>query len=669
MYSTLGGAGDWLGRDDGSRGLPRGLPLDSLARVLPNNWSVTPVSAKRPPLNGSYNLSYGDRFFIGDQELGLLGSLSYKTSYSEATDIYYSSQTKSQYISWLDSTITWEDVEFDWQGKRYTNSVFWGGLLNLNYRLNPQNKLMVRNTFSQSSDESVAFFRGEEWEYEQRQKKQSIEWNERLNRLHQISGKHRIAALGNLDAQWRIGLGHSTADQPDRKEVTYDLEDPEHPKLNLGMRTWQELAEDTREYGLDFSYPWAGAVLKTGLSRNSRKRAFASIAEGLAPANENIPSLPVEVIFAPENYGPGKLEFVPWSDTTGEYGAKEFVTSTYLMAELPITLPILGGRAAQLTGGLRIEDTDTHVDTRFNLVSDSVMAARVEQRDFLPSANLNCLLSRNVNLRLAFSQSLNRPEFRELSPVRYYDFSMGRIVVGNPELAVAEIKNYDLRLEYFPEPSEVLAFSLFYKDIKNAIEEDLTPTSGSAYTQGWQNAAQGQNLGLELELRKSLAVLSDLSSYFGNFSVMGNYTRVKTEIDDFSAFNSTIMSSQGEDSLITRWLPVKRPMQGQAPWILNLGLSFREPRTGANLTLLYNKVGRSLDFVDNNDNRELDVYREARDLIDIAISQNLAERYKLKLSVKNLGGKDEVLTRGSGSRHFMTRTQGPQYSLAFGMDI
>ena len=77
------------------------------------------------------------------------------------------------------------------------------------------------------------------------------------------------------------------------------------------------------------------------------------------------------------------------------------------------------------------------------------------------------------NLRFAFSQTVNRPDFRELAPFKYTHIAGGFAVTGNPDLVSADISSYDLRWEWFPSSDEVIAASVFYKDFDNPIENVL----------------------------------------------------------------------------------------------------------------------------------------------------------------------------------------------------
>jgi outer membrane receptor protein involved in Fe transport len=249
-----------------------------------------------------------------------------------------------------------------------------------------------------------------------------------------------------------------------------------------------------------------------------------------------------------------------------------------------------------------------------------------------------------INLRLAYYQAVNRPEFREMSNVKYFDFQRLRNVKGQPGLKRANLENYDIRLEYFPAMGDVLAASYFYKTMENAIEEQLL-ANPDRFVQSWFNSEEGTNYGFEFELRKTLGFL--LWDYLENFVLGANYTRV------FSSVEFEDPPKSGHHNV--------RPLQGQAPWMTNLSLTFTERRLGTTLSVLYNRFGRRLDGV--GDARELDVYEEGSDLFDLAVTQEVPYGAKLKFSIRNLTGEDDVFTWGTSRRLQERIRRGTTYGL------
>ncbi|NBU69080.1 MAG: TonB-dependent receptor, partial [Verrucomicrobia bacterium] len=158
-----------------------------------------------------------------------------------------------------------------------------------------------------------------------------------------------------------------------------------------------------------------------------------------------------------------------------------------------------------LIGGARFENTDIQIQgptsTLFPTEADA--NAVIQQLDLLPSAAATFQLMPEVNFRLAWSQTLARPSFKEMGPVVTQDFSDATIFVGNPRLKLSSINNYDVRMEYFPRPGEVLAVSGFYKSIKKPIEQGIAQLGDTQFYQ-YQNNPNGTLWGAEFEARKRL---------------------------------------------------------------------------------------------------------------------------------------------------------------------
>jgi hypothetical protein len=282
------------------------------------------------------------------------------------------------------------------------------------------------------------------------------------------------------------------------------------------------------------------------------------------------------------------------------------------------------------------------------------ITSRIKTTDVLPSANLTFMMDEITNLRLAFSKSVNRPELREMANVLYYDFERQQNVVGNPDLGRAIVRNYDIRLERFPDMGEVLAGSLFYKDITDAIEERLTPTP-ERYQLSWFNSPRGTNYGYELELRTSMRFLG---RRFRNVLVGGNYTRVWSQIEYTDAATDAYGNAH-----VTQGT---RPMQGQSPWTVNLSIEYLVPRADLRMNLLYNKIGRRLSAV--GDSRNDDVYQESRDALDLAVSRKVG-RIDIKFTYADILAKDEVYTSGPDRDTFSKTARGSIASLSASVNL
>ena len=72
------------------------------------------------------------------------------------------------------------------------------------------------------------------------------------------------------------------------------------------------------------------------------------------------------------------------------------------------------------------------------------------------------------NLRLSYSATVNRPEFRELAEFEFTDVVGSRAIRGNPDLKRALIQNVDGRWEMFPGGRGILAASVVLQVLRPA---------------------------------------------------------------------------------------------------------------------------------------------------------------------------------------------------------
>jgi outer membrane receptor protein involved in Fe transport len=378
---------------------------------------------------------------------------------------------------------------------------------------------------------------------------------------------------------------------------------------------------------MDFSEPLGEAKIKWGALSEKATTNYYIRGWRVAPDGypDSLVHLPLRVVYSPQNYGPGKFTFSEFTHGTDSYEGDHTLYAGYLMVDIPFE--VLANRF-RFTGGARLENFEQNVNTKKVLDAIPFEHNRLKNVDILPSMNLTYSVTETMNLRLAYSHSVNRPEFRERSESVYEDFIKNELVTGDPSLQRSYIHNYDVRFEIFPAIGELIALSYFEKHISGAIEQELF-FSGTRTRKPF-NSGSAKNSGWEIELRKSFSFVND---YLSGFFVTANYTRVISRVE----FINTLGNSTN-----TYFEVATRPMQGQSPYMINVALTFTEPTLGTSVSISYNKAGRRLDTVGFLGS---DIYEEPRDIVDIAVNQPIGFGVEAKLTIKNLNGKDKVLTR------------------------
>src|SRR5690606_25857478 len=137
----------------------------------------------------------------------------------------------------------------------------------------------------------------------------------------------------------------------------------------------------------------------------------------------------------------------------GSYSARDMLGAGYGMVEWGL------GDRLRLIAGARVEFNRVELEAEPTI--GRAQETSPEFTDVLPSLALNFTLTPDQNLRLSASQTLARPEYRELAPVQYRDVIGAENVMGNPNLVRTLIQNADVRWEWYPERGELLSIAVF----------------------------------------------------------------------------------------------------------------------------------------------------------------------------------------------------------------
>lgn len=295
-------------------------------------------------------------------------------------------------------------------------------------------------------------------------------------------------------------------------------------------------------------------------------------------------------------------------------------------------------RNLQLMAGLRIENTDLTTqnegpaeitvqdpldpDETVNVSSNGV----IKTTDLLPTANLVYNINENSNLRAAYSQTLARPNMREISPFRSLGSIGADIVIGNPQLNRTLIQNYDLRFETFPRPGEIIALSAYYKRFDDPIITNIYST-GSAIEQQPNNVDNALVYGAEFEFRKKLDFISESLE---SFKLVFNASLIYSEVNKAQRELDQIEGFVGAESINSD----SRPFQGQSPYIINASLLHNSEKLQWENGLRFNIWGRRLSY--QTPAQVPDVYEVSRPSLDFTSSKKIGEKYAVSFKVMNI---------------------------------
>ncbi|MBI2795899.1 MAG: TonB-dependent receptor [Gemmatimonadetes bacterium] len=611
--------GEYFAVVGGARNLPAGLvnpnfgtmsqlQVNRILQSYNNNWS--PAAARGLP-QGSFGLSAGGNDPVLGQRIGYVVSAQYSAAQEVRRD-------ETQAYGTLNGARV--DPLSSYRGETGRISVLWGGIANFSTLLGGATRLSLNNTLSRTSDNEARRDIGFDENLSDTLQRTTLRYVERAIWSSQLAAEQQ---LGRHKLDYSLTLSGTSRDEPDRSDMAQivrrtgagrsfillasALDGARRSFFALNERNSVVQVNDQLQVG----EPSRGNSLKFGAyaratSRASDAPSFASIATGLSTAAL---SQAPEVIFSPAYTCDACANFVLQPiGQAGSYTASDQTVAGYAMADWGWTSRV------RVIVGARLENSRVEVNTVTQL--GTRYRARRNDTDLLPSIVVNARLSESQGVRFAVSQTLARPEYRELSPAQFRDVIGGVSVTGNERLQRTLIQNVDLRWEWFPSPSEVVSVGLFAKNFARPIERVEQPSSGGATAQ-YANAGSAQNIGIELEVRRSL----------------GMFARALEDLTAFS--NLTLMTSRVDLKGVTNNVSnPNRAMVGQAPYVLNAGLTYasRSGRTSA--TLLYNVVGRRI--VAAGLLPMPDVYEMPRQIVDASLRMPVARGIEARFDAKNL---------------------------------
>jgi TonB-dependent receptor len=382
---------------------------------------------------------------------------------------------------------------------------------------------------------------------------------------------------------------------------------------------------DTQLPGTDV---WSGlkAKLKFGPAYSFRKRAseLRFFRYSLSSVTIPDPTADFDEIFGPDNVtGNRGIGFQEETDGAGSFGATEEIAAGYGMLDLPLVKDHL-----RLVAGVRGE---------YSLIKLTIAqeehdrVVRKKSVDPLPGVNLIYTIKPDMNLRFGFSQTVSRPEFRELTPLRFIQPRGLRAVVGNPDLEQADVQSFDARWEWYFTPSELVSLSGFYKELDKPIEAVAIDQAGATPLDSFANAKDARLYGFEVEGRKELDFLTPRLHGFG-VQVNGSWV------------HSDVNVPRG--SLAQRQTSTKRSLQGQADYTVNVALEYEHDRWGTT-RLLYNRIGETLAAVGVLGLP--DIFEQARNQLDFVYLNKVVPfgtPLNFKLGVENLLNDRFLYTQG-----------------------
>ena len=586
-----------------------------LVSSLRNDWTPS-VRSGNPLLKTSASIGGNDPILFGHR-VGYL----FSGSYASGTDI-----KEAQVRALADRGATpGSTVEMDrFVGTTSSQSVLWGGLTNLSTLVGESSRLSFNGMYNRSADNDARVEVGEFSSDNTPAQITRMQYTQRGVYSGQLAGEHQVT--GAQKFEWSATASGVRRYEPDKTAFVQVIEKNAAGQDVLrwqgggsgsAVRTFSDLNENSHEYQGKYSIEFGAAGAPTTIRFGGLYRATGRDAQSLS---YNISSIrltdaqrerPLEQIFDGRFTQPGQslFDIGPLSQG-GSYVAHDGLSAGFLMAEVPL------GTRLKVIGGARYESDQLEVDAASTL-GTPVSTSKL-WNDWLPSLAATVKLTDAQQLRLSASRTLARPEYRELSPIISRDVIGGENVQGDENLERTNVTNLDLRWEMYPSAGEALSLAVFAKHFTNPIERVFGAGSGGTSYVFFTNAKAADDYGVELELRKGLGLLG---TFFEPLALFANAT----------VMTSTIELAPNTAAAATN---LSRRMVGQAPYVLNTGLTYATRGGGTSATLLFNRVGERIAAAGASPLP--DVVDLSRNVLDFSLRSLMLDRTTLRFDLKNL---------------------------------
>ncbi len=637
--SSNGSETDFLGFDNGFRSIPDNFPATNTLVASAKNSSVRERAGKsltnnfdyntrQAPVDMGFNFALSRNFKVGRVKFNNLTSLAYSNSYQ-----YY----QSEFLRYNDFTATTAAKRFEYKDNFYSNDVRVNLMHNWMIDLNDRNKIDFKNLFVQLGEHETTLRVGDDKIQNPNFDRTNYAYHYLSRSIYsgQLDGTHELGD-GSMKLNWVLGLNYVKRNEPDYRrfrtyrdkaftgtEEPYTMQLPAAGNVFETGRFWSDLTDLGYSNGLNFEKKFEGGdgkkvpILKAGYYAEYKTRDFnaryinyqyPNTADFDQSIGQELSRLPLDQIFAPENIKRSD-GFVIEEGTQPQdsYEGTNLLGAGYISGSMPF------GKL-DVTAGFRGEYNIQTISARTNAgpveIENPIFAA-------LPSLNAGYNLSERTQIRAAYSRTVNRPEFRELAPFLYYQFEYEAAIVGSPDLKTAFIDNLDLRWEMYPNPGELISIGGFYKKFTDPIETYLSITTENPQL-FYGNAPEATSWGIEFEFRKSLASLG-VSKLLRNTSINLNTAYIQSNVDVGTAATNQIQN---------------RPLQGQSPYIVNVGLYYNDVEKGFSVNTAYNVFGPRIFSV--GDVIFPSWWEMPRQSVDFQIAKTWHKRFETKLNIQNL---------------------------------
>lgn len=626
----------WTGFNNGHQDLPKFFPatlknvngaqLEQAGRMLRNNWDTKSQSAtpdQRFSLTGSFRMN------LGKLKIGNVTAV----NYSDSRTIF--NVDRKEFNANVNNE---EQVVYDYDDRRSSRNIRVGIIHNWAVKINDNHTIEFKNLYNQNSIGTYVNRTGQNIEGNFSADINSFDQVYRGIYTGQLTGKHQFGKATTID--WVAGYNNSYREQPDYRRYRADIVDPATGRKELYVPVGSAVAfflgrfssrMDENAYTGGFNLIRKIAFrgedfieLKTGAFYEAKDRAFDARNLGYVrtlSTSQDILLGSITNLFQPQNINnTNGIRIDEQTNPNDSYEATNTLGAGYVSVNIPLS------KKLNAIAGVRFEHNTQALNS--SLLNGQPIEVSYPVGKLLPSVNVSYNFNEKSLLRFAYGMTVNRPEFRELAPFAFFDFDYNIVYAGNPTLRTATVQNADLRYEFYPTPAEVISIAGFYKRFKDPIEALFDPGAGSQGIKNinFGNANAATSAGVEIEIKKSLNGLSGLP-LMDRMSLLFNTALIYSRVD----LGGSLATGQSDN----------RPLQGQSPYIVNIGLNYNDQEHDFQVNALYNVIGKRI-FAVGFDGYP-DIYEMPRNVLDLTFSKGIGKRWSLKGGITDILNQTNLL--------------------------
>ena len=663
-YDYYGSRTDWTGYDNGNRNIPAVLQdyfasdtvidpdspqAKELGGYLINGRNAVIQKDDKTKPNFSGSVTAGTSFELGEATLGLIGAAGYSNTI----------QTKDILRQRAQGTTAAPDQLFEnFRAVNSDNRVVANGLLGLGLEWG-DNQVRWTNVYIHDNLKHTGLSLGKrENNLQADYMRQSTGWYERQLIDTQIVGEFKPADDTRIDV--RAGYANSKRKAPFEIEAEYLRTNVASDKygadfvnrLGNGNQdpttvTFSDLNEDVWSAGADvthnFGPGWSGTVgyaYQINTRTNSR-RSFAIYANGDQTQISNFGLLRLDVLLQPgtwylsQNGVKYGLELREPDASTAIFDSRLLNHAFYAKLDGQLTSKL------SFDAGVRWEYAVESTILR-PIGADPTKATDLKNEYFLPALTLTYEIEPGMQLRLNGSQTIARPQFRELLYQPFFDPDTNRTYQGNPFLEDSKLTNFEARYEWYFARDERVSLGGFFKKIDKPIESFLTGTE--TFITSYANAPIAKLYGAEVELQKHVYLDSLGGKFFENrrLLLVGNYTYTKSKITVGADDTVRVYGAGTGTSLATDYFTDGAPLTGQSEHIANVQIGLENTESLSQQTVMLNYASKRAISRGLANSGQPDVFEYPGLTIDVVIRQGFTiggKELELKLEGRNLTGR------------------------------